>query len=72
MGDILDSAIEISPINVDGGTFGTMDGEHAGTGHGGEYLGSILEPRMGNILDCLLYTSPSPRDRNVSRMPSSA
>ena len=22
--------------------------------------------------DCLLYTSPSPRDRNVSRMPSSA
>ena len=21
---------------------------------------------------CLLYTSPSPRDRNVSRMPSSA
>ena len=24
------------------------------------------------ILGCLLYTSPSPRDRNVSRMPSSA
>ena len=24
------------------------------------------------IGDCLLYTSPSPRDRNVSRMPSSA
>ena len=23
-------------------------------------------------LPCLLYTSPSPRDRNVSRMPSSA
>ena len=22
--------------------------------------------------DCLLYTSPSPRDRNLSRMPSSA
>ena len=22
--------------------------------------------------DCLLYTSPSPRDRSVSRMPSSA
>ena len=22
--------------------------------------------------NCLLYTSPSPRDRNVSRMPSSA
>ena len=23
-------------------------------------------------MDCLLYTSPSPRDGNVSRMPSSA
>ena len=25
-----------------------------------------------NISNCLLYTSPSPRDGNVSRMPSSA
>ena len=24
------------------------------------------------VIACLLYTSPSPRDRNVSRMPSSA
>ena len=28
--------------------------------------------RVGNIDDCLLYTSPSPRDRTRSRMPSSA
>ena len=27
---------------------------------------------IGNILSCLLYTSPSPRDRQRSRMPSSA
>ena len=26
----------------------------------------------GNLKDCLLYTSPSPRDRTRSRMPSSA
>ena len=26
----------------------------------------------GNILSCLLYTSPSPRDATLSRMPSSA
>ena len=26
----------------------------------------------GNINNCLLYTSPSPRDRQKSRMPSSA
>ena len=27
---------------------------------------------MGKYLDCLLYTSPSPRDLSTSRMPSSA
>ena len=27
---------------------------------------------LGHILDCLLYTSPSPRDSCASRMPSSA
>ena len=26
----------------------------------------------GKFFDCLLYTSPSPRDRQKSRMPSSA
>ena len=30
----------------------------------------ILSPAMGGV--CLLYTSPSPRDRQKSRMPSSA
>ena len=28
--------------------------------------------RLTEILGCLLYTSPSPRDRLLSRMPSSA
>ena len=27
---------------------------------------------IGKAITCLLYTSPSPRDRSVSRMPSSA
>ena len=27
---------------------------------------------VGNLLACLLYTSPSPRDLSTSRMPSSA
>ena len=27
---------------------------------------------VGEVLDCLLYTSPSPRDAHESRMPSSA
>ena len=36
--------------------------EHSGT----IYLSGVLP------LNCLLYTSPSPRDRQKSRMPSSA
>ena len=32
------------------------------------FIGSVL----GIITGCLLYTSPSPRDRTSSRMPSSA
>ena len=35
-----------------------------------EKIGQVLIS-MGAI-DCLLYTSPSPRDRQKSRMPSSA
>ena len=31
-----------------------------------------LANAMGNLRNCLLYTSPSPRDRTRSRMPSSA
>ena len=32
----------------------------------------ILVKPGDQIKDCLLYTSPSPRDRVLSRMPSSA
>ena len=32
----------------------------------------IFAPLAGEITDCLLYTSPSPRDKRQSRMPSSA
>ena len=37
----------------------------------GNEVVSVVRPRDG-FLDCLLYTSPSPRDRQKSRMPSSA
>ena len=32
----------------------------------------IIKDAIIEMGACLLYTSPSPRDRNVSRMPSSA
>ena len=31
-----------------------------------------VSPEAINFMACLLYTSPSPRDRVLSRMPSSA
>ena len=33
---------------------------------------TMAERLANEIIDCLLYTSPSPRDRQKSRMPSSA
>ena len=35
-------------------------------------IGSINELKKIKVEDCLLYTSPSPRDTLLSRMPSSA
>ena len=34
--------------------------------------GSVRDPSKNRSISCLLYTSPSPRDRQKSRMPSSA
>ena len=41
----------------------------------GDVIGCDIHPnfrRMGYARSCLLYTSPSPRDATLSRMPSSA
>ena len=35
-------------------------------------FGGMPSPRWWEFEDCLLYTSPSPRDLSTSRMPSSA
>ena len=35
-------------------------------------VGVITEAEAKQLVDCLLYTSPSPRDSGQSRMPSSA
>ena len=37
-----------------------------------QHYGSLAFKSGRVVLDCLLYTSPSPRDRQKSRMPSSA
>ena len=33
---------------------------------------AFVDKNTGEVYNCLLYTSPSPRDRQKSRMPSSA
>ena len=50
----------VSRVRGDGG--GTVERERGTRGRRGSARGD----------DCLLYTSPSPRDRSLSRMPSSA
>ena len=46
----------------------------AGIGYGAYYYYNDTQQRLATLRDnnCLLYTSPSPRDRTRSRMPSSA
>ena len=36
------------------------------------FQGVKIPPKTQKLVGCLLYTSPSPRDRTRSRMPSSA
>ena len=40
--------------------------------HNNGCVGSILVSETPQLRVCLLYTSPSPRDATLSRMPSSA
>ena len=37
-----------------------------------EAVNLLNDSRVGGVNTCLLYTSPSPRDATLSRMPSSA
>ena len=37
-----------------------------------EYIAGKIAPLPIKLYNCLLYTSPSPRDSGISRMPSSA
>ena len=40
--------------------------------NGGKNMEHIVKILPNQVKDCLLYTSPSPRDGLLSRMPSSA
>ena len=44
----------------------------ASTAHASDFVYNTTHDKLGCWATCLLYTSPSPRDRQKSRMPSSA
>ena len=52
--------------------FGCVVVGDEGDGGGGRVKITALEIVIVLLCDCLLYTSPSPRDKRQSRMPSSA
>ena len=50
------------PVMIHRAPFGSME----------RFIGVLIEHCAGKFPFCLLYTSPSPRDATLSRMPSSA
>ena len=73
----VDSSEDVEELSSDWGVAGVRDsGEILSEGLCVSMDGSIekvaFELLVGWAVDCLLYTSPSPRDRTRSRMPSSA
>ena len=70
-------ALELTPLQGVRVVIVGQDPYHGpGQAHGLAFsvqAGQRVPPSLRNIFsDCLLYTSPSPRDRTRSRMPSSA
>ena len=67
LGSLLNKTIHDgrSSVEVYGNSYSI--GEEGALLENGETMGTKWEPKV-----CLLYTSPSPRDRQKSRMPSSA
>ena len=51
---------------------GNVSAEKIKIGTEGAYPPWNSKDASGNLIGCLLYTSPSPRDATLSRMPSSA
>ena len=66
--DVLAAAVELHRNG--GGQLVTLNAEMTMTALAQPELGQAI--RAADLVICLLYTSPSPRDKRQSRMPSSA
>ena len=69
-GEIIVSFDQVTPNTPM--AFSTYNGEIDLTFPKGTKATTKMKTRNGEIYTCLLYTSPSPRDATLSRMPSSA
>ena len=69
-------ALRALTVNFKGLSKWMIDSDKHGVGYRVQIGNEVIqEEEIGNLLlpfSCLLYTSPSPRDRTRSRMPSSA
>ena len=81
--DAVDAPAGVMPVVLGPGWPGVLLHEAVGHGLEGDFnrkgtstftgrIGQQVASKGVTIVDCLLYTSPSPRDRARSRMPSSA
>ena len=67
-----ESVDEKTPAKIDFSKY-AVGQEYEGKAISAKQFGIFVDISTGtNVLICLLYTSPSPRDRTRSRMPSSA
>ena len=87
LGRLIASLTSLQHLNLRGNEFGAVGpmvlGPHLASLSSlqhlnlcGNNIGAVgaraLRPHLASLSSCLLYTSPSPRDRQKSRMPSSA
>ena len=64
---LLQEMVDVVGIDID-----CVASNQEGSGGGQYIIKNTTSDNWYKIYDCLLYTSPSPRDRQKSRMPSSA
>ena len=59
-------------VEIDGDAWQVVEFQHVKPGKGAAFVRAKMRNLCTGAVVCLLYTSPSPRDRQKSRMPSSA
>ena len=73
---LLKTLVSVLALSMFGANFANAGGHsYTGpdlTGESLKIFGPWMAPEDESFRDCLLYTSPSPRDLSTSRMPSSA